>query len=174
MTHNSPVEALAQSLYSACYRDLPVIRYRDRDWEAHRAHMKTLSREQQAELIAKETATGQVQGPFIDRERRPEPRDCEVELFLQTWSSTALGFEGVGGQAITSAYTVIVFCPLAGASAVYFAGRLAYLVPSHTPYAQRFAADIVGHELLSCREAVKAYGAVRDAEGISPHLSMPH
>lgn len=171
MSYHSPVEALSQSLYSACYADLPMIQYRNRDWDAHRKHMDGLSREERSALIAKETATGQVQGPFIECERRPDPRDCEVEMFLQTWSSTALGFGGVGGQAITSAYTVIVHCPNALASAVYFGGRLAYLVPSHSPHASRFATDIVAHSLASCRDAVAAYGAVSSASSLAPRPS---
>ena len=30
-----------------------------------------------------------------------------ISVFSQTWGSTALGFGGIGGQAITSAYTTI-------------------------------------------------------------------
>ena len=32
----------------------------------------------------------------------------KMYVFPQTWSSTALGFDGCGGQAITEAYTTIV------------------------------------------------------------------
>lgn len=56
---------------------------------------------------------------------RPHEELCEIDVFTQTWGSTALGFGGLGGQAITSAYTVIVQGPN-GDCCVYFSGRLAY------------------------------------------------
>ena len=33
--------------------------------------------------------------------RRPDMRDIEVRMFPETWPSTALGFGGVGGAAMT-------------------------------------------------------------------------
>ena len=60
------------------------------------------------------------------RTRRPHSDDVSVHQFPQNWSSTALGFGGVGGAAMTTADTTIIEC---GAHcAVYFAGRLAYVV----------------------------------------------
>lgn len=60
--------------------------------------------------------------------RRPTENEVDVEVFSQTWSSTALGFEAfLAGQAITKAYTIIV--SLANkAIAVYFGQKLAYVV----------------------------------------------
>lgn len=49
-------------------------------------------------------------------------------VFPQTWGSTALGFEGIGGQAITSAYTTVVIDELFGWSGVFFGERLAYVI----------------------------------------------
>lgn len=59
-----------------------------------------------------------------EKEARPSVRDCEVYHFPQEWGSTALGFGGMGGSAMTAAYTTVViqgnsFC-------VYFDGRFAY------------------------------------------------
>lgn len=50
-----------------------------------------------------------------------------LAMFEQNWSSTALGFGGIGGQAFTSAYTIILQGPM-GDALVYFAGRFAYRV----------------------------------------------
>jgi len=48
-------------------------------------------------------------------------------MFPQTWGSTALGFGGMGGAAITSAYTIIISSNLSpNRYAVYFNGRYAY------------------------------------------------
>ena len=57
-------------------------------------------------------------------ERRPHEEEVDVHMFPQTWGSTALGFGGIGGAAMTSGDVVVV---MHGASAsVYFAGRHAY------------------------------------------------
>ena len=60
-------------------------------------------------------------------EERPTIDDFELYTFNQTWSSTALGFDGIGGQAITQARTY-VFVPMTCNQKcfVYFAGRFAY------------------------------------------------
>jgi hypothetical protein len=49
-------------------------------------------------------------------------------MFPQTWGSTALGFGGIGGQAISSAYVCVIESNLVGGYAVYFGGRLAYVI----------------------------------------------
>ena len=65
-----------------------------------------------------------------------------VEVFPQTWASTALGFPGVGGSAMTRAYTTVISMILTNRSSittntiesspeyhgVYFDGRFAYLI----------------------------------------------
>lgn len=167
MSTDSPIETLAAALHAACLRDLPEIEYRDRDWAAHRKFMDSLSKEEKAEIHAKEKETGQAQGPFVEKKRRPSPHDCEVVMFPQTWGSTALGFGGVGGQAITSAYTVVVECARVGAKAVYFGGRFAYLVPYQAPLlptdeqARRFLEHMAVHILVECSKAPEAYGATQ-------------
>lgn len=49
-------------------------------------------------------------------------------MFPQTWGSTALGFGGIGGQAMTSAYTTVVCDDYIGWNGVFFGERLAYLI----------------------------------------------
>ncbi len=55
--------------------------------------------------------------------------DLEWEAWPQRWGSTALGYSGIGGQAITTAQTVVVTCPsLCYQAAVFFGGpHLAYI-----------------------------------------------
>lgn len=70
---------------------------------------------------------------------RPSIDDFELYTFMQTWGSTALGFGGVGGQAITAARTyVLVPMECNQKCFVYFAGRFAYAVP----FSETFYDDI--------------------------------
>lgn len=56
--------------------------------------------------------------------------DFELYNFTQNWGSTALGFDGFGGQVLTSAMTY-VFIPESGKGNcfVYFGSDYAYTVP---------------------------------------------
>lgn len=60
-------------------------------------------------------------------EERPTIDDFELYTFDQNWGSTALGFGGIGGQAMTKARTY-VFVPVTcnQKCLIYFAGRFAY------------------------------------------------
>ncbi len=49
-------------------------------------------------------------------------------VFLQTWGSTALGFGGIGGQSMTSAYTTVIESDDLGYAAVFFGNIMAYIV----------------------------------------------
>ena len=127
----SPVESIAAALHAACLRDLPEIAYVDRDWPAYRALINGMTKEEKLAHYEKERSTGVAAGPTVTRHRRPTPDACRVVVFPQTWGSTALGFGGIGGQAISEAYTTVVDAPDCRMRAVYFggSGRLAYLVP---------------------------------------------
>jgi len=72
--------------------------------------------------------------------------DFEIHIFEQTWGSTALGFGGIGGQAMTTANTY-VFVPQAMEEKcyVYFAGRFAYAVE----YSREFMEDVVKQNVAS-------------------------
>ena len=87
-----------------------------------------------------------IRSPEATREvcRRPTDRDVEVYSFTQTWDSTALGFGGIGGQAMTTAQTTIVtdfqtYC-------VYFGGRLAYKIENPNT---KLIEDIMQHNLVA-------------------------
>jgi hypothetical protein len=87
------------------------------------------------------------------------PNDVEIIMFPQGWGSTALGYGGVGGQSMTTSYTVIVqyysqYC-------VYFGGsRLAYKIDYNKlskDGQQNFWNDIRNHDMASCRENLNRY-----------------
>lgn len=64
---------------------------------------------------------------FDYSKERPSINDFELYTFNQMWGSTALGFGGIGGQAMTQARTY-VFVPVACEQKcfIYFGGRFAY------------------------------------------------
>ena len=103
---SNPVETLAASLYGATLKDLLPVEHDEWRFTAENNRTK---KERTGKLIS----------------RRPYPEHCRIDMFEQSWGSTALGFGGIGGASITSAYTVIVTGPN-GDACVYFAGRLAY------------------------------------------------
>ena len=82
----------------------------------------------------------------------PTLDDFELYTFGQTWGSTALGFGGIGGQAITSAITY-VFIPISinQKCFVYFAGRFAYAVD----YSEKFMKDVLDCDMASVAESGK-------------------
>lgn len=61
-----------------------------------------------------------------EKRRRPHGDDMLVMQFPQMWGSTALGFGGVGGAAMTTSDTTVILCN--GGAAVYFGGRKAYVI----------------------------------------------
>lgn len=117
MRLGSALMAVHSALAQALYKDLPDISYTNRDWGAWRA----LSKEAQGVALKNNLV------PMVQATRPPREDDVEVLMFPQTWGSTALGYGGMGGASVTSAYTVIVhdhntYC-------VYFGeGELAYQI----------------------------------------------
>jgi hypothetical protein len=75
-------------------------------------------------------------------------------MFPQTWSSTALGFGGIGGQAFTSAYVCVIESTLVGGYAVYFCGRLAYVINRPN---EKFWEDISLHRVVDANLGKKTY-----------------
>lgn len=56
------------------------------------------------------------------------PPEFELYMFPQVWGDTSLGFGGIGGQAMTSAYTTVVIDNYAGWCGVFFEEGLAYTI----------------------------------------------
>jgi hypothetical protein len=140
MMHN-PIQVLHEALGAALYRDLPDVTYEVEDWKA----LKALSKEEQAEAYKNKTF------PKIKRTERPRPEEVEVYLFPQTWGSTALGYGGVGGSAMTADYTVVVV--LYNDVCVYFGrDQLAYklnLLNCSQEGRHKFLEDLLSHSIAS-------------------------
>lgn len=83
---------------------------------------------------------------------RPTLDDFDLYTFEQMWGSTALGFGGIGGSAMTSARTY-VFVPVSCNQKcfVYFAGRFAYAVN----YSEKFMEDVRNGNMESVTKAGK-------------------
>jgi hypothetical protein len=79
---------------------------------------------------------------------RPSTRDVKVVSFPQVWGSTALGFGGMGGAAMTEAIVVIVSRP--NVSCVYFGGRLAYTI---TDPNEKFWLDVSKHRMAGVSQS---------------------
>ena len=74
---------------------------------------------------------------------------ADIVQFYQTWGSTCLGFGGIGGQALTSALTSVIF-KTDGKIDVFFGGRKAYTIPKMN---QTFYDDLNKRYLKSVRES---------------------
>ena len=74
---------------------------------------------------------------------------ADIVHFSQTWESTCLGFGGIGGQALTSALTSVIF-KTDGKIDVFFGGHKAYTIPKMN---QTFYDDLNKHYLKSVRES---------------------
>ncbi len=80
-------------------------------------------------------------------ENKATREEIEVYVFPQTWGSTALGFGGIGGQAITSSNTTVLYSYYTGMAWVYFGSVLAYKIKDPT---QQFFEDLYKHEMKPC------------------------
>lgn len=81
----------------------------------------------------------------------------DIINFKQTWSSTALGFGGVGGTAMTNAYTTIL--RLGNIWFVFFDGKFAYKVSIDD---EVFYEDMKDRNLRSIKEAQERYNLIKD------------
>ena len=95
--------------------------------------------------------------------RRPLPHEVEVHSFPQAWGSGCLGFGGIGGQAITTAQTTVIYCPGNGSACVYFGGRLAYVIRNPN---RRFFEDLYARNMAEVSRRFK-YGRPDSGESAS-------
>lgn len=86
-------------------------------------------------------------------QRYKEAGIFEVYVFEQTWGSTALGFGGIGGSALTTAWTHVIMTS-DGKYHVFFNGRHAYTIENPT---DKFKSDLVNRYMLSVQEAKELY-----------------
>lgn len=129
---DNPVGTLHGALGHAAYKAFSDVEYEDRDWSKYHETKEDVR---------------------IKKTRRPTEYDMNVvAMFPQTWGSTALGFGGVGGAAITTAYTIVIECY--GEYAVYFRGRSAYLIKQPN---QTFFEDMINNRMAKVADAHKRY-----------------
>ena len=87
----------------------------------------------------------------VDNSFKVDIRVCEISVysFPQTWRSTALGFGGFGGQAITRAQTTVVVLEgsVCKAGVVFFDGDLAYGIED---FNDLFENDLHDFNMVSC------------------------
>lgn len=80
--------------------------------------------------------------------REESPWGMDWYAFPQMWGSTALGFGGIGGQAMTTAQTVVI--GYGNRYEVYFGGRFAYEVINPN---EKFFEDMRKWRMASLRDA---------------------
>lgn len=105
---NNPVQKLHDALAHARWAGLDTITYSDRDWEHYRQ-----TGEHREVVKSRSHASDEV---------------VVVGMFPQTWPSTALGFGGLGGAAVTTDYTVVLSSTHCSDYLVYFGGKFAYMI----------------------------------------------
>lgn len=153
MQLGSPIEAVSAAIYHAAHIAFADIHYQDRDWAA----LEGLSMDERRKIQLENSY------PLIAKVRRPDVSEVQVTaMFPQTWGSTSLGFGGMGGAAMTPAYTVVVTGP-GNQLAVYWAGKHAYTIDlSRMTEQQRqdLDADLNKNWTVGINEADTRYGAV--------------
>lgn len=82
--------------------------------------------------------------------RRRKLEDFDVYDFDQTWASTALGFGGIGGSAMTTARTYVLVPMDEEKAYIYFGGSFAYECGIN----DRFRNDIRNKRMVSVAESV--------------------
>lgn len=142
---------LHTSLAHAQYEGFSDIQYEQRDFEAIR-NAKTADEKYKA-LHSGVPAT-----------RRPTEYDIGVfAMFNQTWGSTALGHGGMGGAAITDAYTIVLECEATHEFLVYFGGQYCYTVPRSSKNIMVFVEDVKNRCLESKRKSEKYLDNLNDS-----------
>jgi hypothetical protein len=131
----NPLTDLADCIAHARYEGFSDIEYETRDWEVYRKTKEDVR---------------------VPARRRPTARDFGVyAMFPQTWGSTALGHGGVGGAAVTTAYTVVLECRATEEFLVYFGGEMCYKVDRRSANTDVFVEDCRNHCLVSKRQSEK-------------------
>lgn len=129
---NEPIQVLHRAMGHAMYVAVPDVIYQRKDFKA--------SREQGSDVLD-------------TKSRRPFQSELVVfAMFPQLWSSTALGFGGIGCQAFTQAYTLVI--KHQSMLYVYFDGRYAYCVNEGN---DAFIKDVQKCRLASCDESIDRY-----------------
>jgi hypothetical protein len=130
-----PITDLSDCVAHSQYVGFSDIEYETRDWEEYRKTKMDVR---------------------IAARRRPTTRDFGVyAMFPQTWGSTALGHGGMGGAAVTTAYTVVLECRATEEFLVYFGVEMCYKVDRRSANIDAFVEDCRNHCLVSKRDSEK-------------------
>jgi hypothetical protein len=139
----NPITDLADCIAHAQYVGFSDIEYERMDYDAVR-NART-AEEKRASMSATVKAL-----------RRPTTRDFGVYgMWSQTWGSTALGHGGMGGAAMTAAYTVVLECYHTQEFLVYFGSQMCYKVDRRSKNLDAFVEDCKNHNLASKRDSGK-------------------
>ena len=131
----NPITDLANCVAHAQYIGFSDIEYETRDWETYRKTKEDVR---------------------VPARRRPTTRDFGVySMFTQTWGSTALGHGGMGGAAVTTAYTIVLECYHTQEFLVYFGGQYCYSVSRRSKNLNTFVEDCRTYNLASKRDSEK-------------------
>ena len=131
----NPITDLVDCVAHAQYVGFSDIEYEKRDWETYRTTKEDVR---------------------VPARRRPTTRDFGVySMFTQTWGSTALGHGGMGGAAVTTAYTIVLECYHTQEFLVYFGGQWCYTVSRRSRNLDAFVEDCKNHNLASKRDSGK-------------------
>ncbi len=134
---DDPISNLASCIAHAQYVGFSDIEYDRMDYSAVR--LAKTPEEKRASMSA-----------TIKTKRRPTTRDFTVyAMFPQTWGSTALGHGGIGGAAMTTAYTVVLECMETSEVLVYFGSELCYKVDRRSAKYEVFIKDCSSQNLVS-------------------------
>ena len=90
----------------------------------------------------------------VKKTRHSEYNLTVKAMFPQVWSSTAMGFGGIGGQAITTAYTTVVESDIDTSCCVYFGGQFAYRIERPN---EQFFEDLMKQQMTKVSGAKKRY-----------------
>ena len=101
--------------------------------------------------LIQERFLNSIQSDLIQNDLR-YPEFEIIDVFSQDWGSTALGFGGIGGCAITSAYTTIIENVDLGYVAVFFGERMAYIIKYPN---EKFVEDVKKRKMCSVSSCSK-------------------
>ena len=64
---------------------------------------------------------------YMDQDSLRAWNKINIHIVLQMWGSTACGWDGMGGSAMTESYTTVIESLNGGSIFVYYGGKLAYV-----------------------------------------------
>lgn len=139
MSTDTPLEILRLALGSAQYVDMPEIIDKKR-----KVNSKPFAGNRSNYVEYQEWC----KSAYEEYSRRPYYYELHVEaMFPQMWGSTALGFGGAGGQAMTTAYTIVIGCDYNYHYCVYFGGQFAYKLDLKKFDVEKIRKDIAAHNM---------------------------